>query len=189
MTLFEAVKVCYGKYVTFSGRATRSEFWKFILFMFLVLVALVIINSVLFGAETSYRVALDADGNPRGEPIKVTSYNDGLLGDIFLLVTLLPWLAVGWRRMHDSGRPGYLPFATLLVLFPSLVAFFVFSMGPTTFWYSISTTGGARIESTGGAVLFFIGFFAVFILNTYWLTRPSDPGPNKYGPNPNEVSQ
>ena len=70
MTLFEAVKVCYGKYVTFSGRATRSEFWKFIVFMFLVLVALVIINSVLVFREEFF------------EPIIVASllFNAVLLG-------------------------------------------------------------------------------------------------------------
>ena len=31
MNLFEAVKTCWVKYATFSGRASRSEFWYFIL--------------------------------------------------------------------------------------------------------------------------------------------------------------
>jgi uncharacterized membrane protein YhaH (DUF805 family) len=32
MNFFEAIKVCFIKYATFSGRARRSEFWYFILF-------------------------------------------------------------------------------------------------------------------------------------------------------------
>ena len=36
MNLFEAVKTCWVKYATFSGRASRSEFWYFILFCWLL---------------------------------------------------------------------------------------------------------------------------------------------------------
>ena len=188
MTLIEATKTCFRKYATFSGRATRSEFWKFILFMFLSIVALVIINSLIFGPEVGYRVALDAEGNPRGEPMRSVRYNEGWLGDVFFLVTLLPWLAVSWRRMHDSGRAGYLPFASWAVMLAVFSGFIVFSMGPSEFWTAIRTTGQATVNSTAGAVLFFIGFIGVFVLNIYWLTRPSDPHTNRYGPNPTEVT-
>jgi uncharacterized membrane protein YhaH (DUF805 family) len=32
MDFWTAVKTCYGKYATFGGRASRSEYWYFILF-------------------------------------------------------------------------------------------------------------------------------------------------------------
>ena len=32
----EAIKVCFSKYATFSGRASRSEYWYFFLFSFLL---------------------------------------------------------------------------------------------------------------------------------------------------------
>ena len=36
MSFGEAIKVCFQKYATFSGRARRSEYWSFTLFCFLV---------------------------------------------------------------------------------------------------------------------------------------------------------
>ncbi len=37
MTFGQSIKTCFSKYVTFSGRATRSEYWWFSLFSFIVL--------------------------------------------------------------------------------------------------------------------------------------------------------
>jgi uncharacterized membrane protein YhaH (DUF805 family) len=39
MTLVDSVKTCLTKYADFNGRATRSEYWWFILFFSIVLVA------------------------------------------------------------------------------------------------------------------------------------------------------
>ncbi|MGR3634471.1 MAG: DUF805 domain-containing protein, partial [Shimia sp.] len=33
MTFSEAIRTCFSKYVDFSGRAARSEYWWFILFI------------------------------------------------------------------------------------------------------------------------------------------------------------
>lgn len=35
MNFFDAVKTCFAKYADFTGRATRPEYWWFVLFMFL----------------------------------------------------------------------------------------------------------------------------------------------------------
>jgi len=35
LNIQEAVKICFLKYVTFSGRAPRAEFWWFVLFCFI----------------------------------------------------------------------------------------------------------------------------------------------------------
>jgi uncharacterized membrane protein YhaH (DUF805 family) len=40
MTFFEAVAKCYRKYFVFKGRASRSEFWWWTLFTFIVSAAL-----------------------------------------------------------------------------------------------------------------------------------------------------
>lgn len=53
MTFQESVQVCFSKYVDFSGRATRSEYWWFVLFTF---VASVVIS--LFSSTLSYVFAL-----------------------------------------------------------------------------------------------------------------------------------
>ena len=49
MTYLEAVKTCLTKYVDFSGRAGRSEFWWFFLFQVVVSVVLGIFSQALQG--------------------------------------------------------------------------------------------------------------------------------------------
>jgi uncharacterized membrane protein YhaH (DUF805 family) len=49
MTFQESIKVCLGKYAEFSGRASRSEYWWFILFLVLVSAATSLISPVLSG--------------------------------------------------------------------------------------------------------------------------------------------
>ena len=49
MTLGESIRVCFAKYATFSGRACRSEYWWFMLFIFLVSAAAISINDTVYG--------------------------------------------------------------------------------------------------------------------------------------------
>jgi uncharacterized membrane protein YhaH (DUF805 family) len=49
MTFQESIKVCFSKYADFSGRASRSEYWWFFLFVFLVGAACSMVSQVLAG--------------------------------------------------------------------------------------------------------------------------------------------
>ena len=49
MDFVQAIKSCLGQYATFSGRATRSEFWWFFLFQVLVMVATSMLGDVING--------------------------------------------------------------------------------------------------------------------------------------------
>ena len=49
MNFGQAISTCLGKYATFSGRASRSEFWWFFLFQVLLLVAVSMISDKLSG--------------------------------------------------------------------------------------------------------------------------------------------
>jgi len=75
------------QYADFSGRARRTEFWMFTLFNVVVAAVLALIDTFLIGAEL-------AGGY-------------GLAGMIYALVTLVPSLAVGARRLHDTDRTGW----------------------------------------------------------------------------------
>ena len=86
MDFTTAVRTCLQKYVTFSGRAQRSEFWYFVLFNFLVGIALGILDGVLFGW---------ASDNPE------------LLNGLFSLAMFLPSISVAVRRLHDTDRSGW----------------------------------------------------------------------------------
>lgn len=84
-------------YVGFQGRARRKEYWMFILFNWIIAMAL----SLVLGL---FNQSLGAT-----------------LGYIYSLAVLLPGLAVAVRRLHDTGRSGWM---ILLGLIP-LVGFII----------------------------------------------------------------
>ena len=112
---------------------------------------------------------------------------NGPLAGLFSLATFIPGLAAGWRRMHDTGRSG-------LYLFYPLFAI----IGLATF---IGLFGGAELIEGGDPGVLFDGVFGLILgialivilispfIVLWWLTRPSQPGQNQYGPNPHEVNQ
>jgi uncharacterized membrane protein YhaH (DUF805 family) len=83
-----------AKYATFSGRARRREYWIFVLGNFL---AGMILGVIAVATESSVDT----------------------LTNIYSAATLLPSIAVGVRRMHDTGRSGWcilIPFYNLILL-------------------------------------------------------------------------
>ena len=168
MSFGESVKTCFSKYITFSGRASRSEYWWFALFVFVATSILAMIDAAMFGVDP------------------VTQQPQGVLQPLFSLAIVLPFLAAGWRRMHDSGKPGWLLLLPMLV---SFATFFMFMMGALIF--SGLQNAGADPNALVGpaAVLGITGMFAAMVVQVllailllWWLTRPSDPGTNDYGP-------
>ena len=49
MTFFESIKTCYSKYADFNGCASRSEYWWYMLFYFLAMIACAMISDGLYG--------------------------------------------------------------------------------------------------------------------------------------------
>lgn len=87
MSFQDAVRTCLTeKYAGFSGRARRSEYWYFFLFTIIVGIVAGIIDGIL------------------GTQGKVGTL--GLVGAITSLALLVPGIAVGIRRLHDTGRSG-----------------------------------------------------------------------------------
>lgn len=174
MSFTEAVNTCFRKYVTFSGRASRPEYWWFVLFLVLGNVVAGIVDGVLFGS-----------GEVEVTDTGFTASTNGPIGSLFGLATFLPALAAAWRRMHDTGRSG------LYVFYPLIAMIGTFSF--------IGFVGGMQMLSAGDFAGLFTGLvgiiliFAVIVLILspfivlFWLTRPSQPGPNQWGPNPQEV--
>jgi uncharacterized membrane protein YhaH (DUF805 family)/cold shock CspA family protein len=105
------------KYVTFSGRARRKEYWGYFLFWLIALLTVSVLAMIADGAVGN----LD-----RGDGPLITLTVDGL----FVLATFLPGLAITIRRIHDIGLSGWL---YLLVFIPSIGALiiFVFTLIPS----------------------------------------------------------
>ena len=98
----EAVKTCFQKYITFSGRASRSEFWW--------CHSLTIVPFVLM-------IAVRAFGfNIPNKPFEA-------LYSMYTWVFLLPNISVMARRMHDINRSGWwVLFFTLAIWVPFVFA-------------------------------------------------------------------
>jgi uncharacterized membrane protein YhaH (DUF805 family) len=99
MNFQDAVKTCFQKYVTFSGRATRPEYWLFTLFNFICMVVLGLADGALFSTIDQATGAVT---------------NSGPLGTIFTLATLLPAISVSVRRMHDIDKSGWFVLINLI---------------------------------------------------------------------------
>lgn len=97
MTFQDAVRTCFEKYIVISGRARRSEFWWWALFIALGNLAFNILDSAIFGGDTQ------------------------ILGAIFALATLLPSVCVGGRRLHDRDMSAW----WLLLWFIPLVGWII----------------------------------------------------------------
>lgn len=91
MNFTTAVRTCFGKYATFTGRARRAEYWWFVLFNMLMSIVLSIADAMILGI--GFRA-------PQGEEPQI-------LSGIYSLAVFLPSLAVGARRLHDTGRSGW----------------------------------------------------------------------------------
>jgi len=90
-TPVESIKMSFTEFANFSGKATRYEYWWFLLFMVLVLAIATIIHEQL--------------------------------NQIVAIIFLVPFLAVGSRRLNDVGRSVwwqlflFVPFGQIVVLF------------------------------------------------------------------------
>jgi uncharacterized membrane protein YhaH (DUF805 family) len=115
------------QYVDFSGRARRTEYWMFTLFNLIIAVVLGFVDRALgFGSFTG-----SASGGV------AFSASLGLLGGLYSLAVLLPSLAVGVRRLHDTDRSGWWLLIGLIPLIGGIVllVFFVIegTRGPNRF--------------------------------------------------------
>jgi uncharacterized membrane protein YhaH (DUF805 family) len=87
MSFSDAIKTCLQrKYADFHGRARRSEYWFFFLFTAIVGIVGSILDTV-FGFRNDY--------------------GSGPIQGVLNLALLVPSLAVGARRLHDTSRSGW----------------------------------------------------------------------------------
>jgi uncharacterized membrane protein YhaH (DUF805 family) len=99
----EAVKTCFSKYATFSGRARRSEFWWFYLFTLIANAAAYIVDRLIGWTAVSFDTM-----EINGESYTVAStYYPGWIQSIVVLALILPMIAVSVRRLHDRDASGW----------------------------------------------------------------------------------
>ncbi len=179
MTFSDAVRTCFAKFFTFSGRASRPEYWFFFLFIVIWNIIAGIIDWQFF---TQVSVA-ETD-----EVKSVTATSSRPVQSIVGLIVFIPHLAVAFRRMHDTGRSGIFALLPILLMVGAL-AVLIFGIGIASQFHG----GTMDILLTRATLLVVIPTLLVLfvspLLVLWWLTRPSQPGANQYGPNPSNESQ
>ena len=115
--MFEEYKNALEKYAAFVGRASRKDLWMFVLYNFIISIAVGIVAGIIRVPAVSW---------------------------LYALFVFIPNLALAARRLHDTGRSGW--------------------------WQLI-------------ALVPIIGFVVLII----FYCTDSQPGENKYGPNPKQV--
>lgn len=107
MNFSQAITSGFQNYVVFEGRSRRSAYWFWVLFTGLISMAISVLFS--FDANTS-----------------------SVVSGLWSLVTLLPSLAVGIRRLHDTNRSGWFLLLALIPLVGAIILIVFFAQDGTT---------------------------------------------------------
>jgi uncharacterized membrane protein YhaH (DUF805 family) len=155
MNFWTAVQSCFRQYVGFSGRASRAEYWLWVLFT-------MVVSGVLHGLE---------GGGPQGP---------GPVGGAWNLATLLPSLAVASRRLHDTDRSAWwmlLPFGGFAVLgFWGALVMIEAAGNPNA--------AGIALPESIGLMVAGLACLGVFVLFLVWMATRGSAGANRYGADP-----
>ncbi len=95
------------KYAVFKGRAQRKEYWWFFGINLAIMLGLFVIDPML-----------GISGNPQNP----------MLPNFYALAVMLPTLAVGARRLHDTGRAAWWLLLYLIPVLGGLVLLFFFAL-------------------------------------------------------------
>ena len=158
----EAVKICFKKYFDFTGRARRSEYWWFVLFICLVRMVCSFIDGILiFAVDMKFMDAASC------------------------VLLFIPSMAVVFRRLHDIGRSGWWSGVSYILVAISILSV-LFMAG---FDFGVLMDNESMFRTLSGtqrmiALLPFIGGLVLCFVILVFSLFDSEPGENKYGPSP-----
>lgn len=134
------------RFAQFRGRAPRAEYWWFYLATTIIGFLLSLIDAAVGAGD--------------------------VIGGLFSLLTMVPWISVSVRRLHDIDRTGWW-LALLLVPLVPLVVYFG----------SGASDSGADFF-TGPLIFALILFLGAAITVFVFSVLPGTTGSNRYGPDP-----
>lgn len=160
----EAIRRFFLKYATFKGRASRSEFWFFVLFNAIVGTVLNIAKWSLPREAKSFIIFLDV---------------------LWELAILVPYIAIAVRRLHDTNKSGtwlFAPFGSMilgLILVISGIGSALFSMASHFDLDMMDDVSTPDLKPAGmGIFLIVLGLLVVLagsILFIVLMVAPEDP--------------
>lgn len=157
-------------YATFSGRASRAEFWWFFLFVMIFYVVLMIAAGAIGGGMAAANPAIAAMTGSFG----VMS----IIVTVFWLALLLPTVAVQIRRLHDTNRSGW----WLGVFWLLYVVYFAMLIRSTLGQAADGTP--PNLGMAAGMGIFALVFFVYSIVLFVFFCLRGTQGPNRFGDDP-----
>jgi uncharacterized membrane protein YhaH (DUF805 family) len=97
MTFQDSIRTVLSKYATFTGRAGRPEYWWWVLAVLIAAAVASVLDGMIFGSDVS------------------------IFGGLLSLAIVVPNIAVGVRRLHDTDRSGWWLTLTLIPVIGLLV--------------------------------------------------------------------
>lgn len=150
----QAIRRYFKSYARFTGRASRSEYWFSALGLFLiglVPTVLFIVSMIVMTTSMEYEQRrVYRNGYSVTETVATTPPAPGSVVFVVIcsilifavyLATLVPSLAITWRRLHDSNQPGPMYFLSLIPYAGGLILFILLCMP--------SKAEGARFDLPG----------------------------------------
>lgn len=160
MGFSEAISTCYSKFFVFEGRASRSEFWYFRLFVGLANGVITILEKLVPKSGTGL------------DPMVI------IMISVSAFLLLMPDISVQVRRFHDRGISGFwlLP----IVLIPGIMIVALYS----------GVNGGSSSASAVNEALPLLGllWLGFFFFTLVVSVLPGQKGANKYGADPLECN-
>ena len=113
-----AIQNCLKRYNDFSNRTSRSDFWLFVLFIFIFSSVIIIIEIILLNLGYNFK---------------------GLLLLIFEIIIFFPFIAAGSRRLHDINKSGWWQLLSITILGLIPLIFWWFTVGKNNNKYGVAT--------------------------------------------------
>ena len=177
--MVDAVKLFIANYFNFSGRASRSEYWWFVLAMVIASFVCGMIDGLFWTIVQSISLGIDNINDPT-EPLVIASYFV-TLNNLLALVTFIGWISLTVRRFHDRGFSGWWVAAGCIIAIPWTVVFIWFVIGIEDVLLYGEEFSPALITA---AIISTIPMIAYSIFSLYVLVTPPVDDVNKWGRNP-----
>ena len=112
---------CMKNYAVFKGRASRAEFWYFILYWIILYGVIIIIDRTI-----GYNI-INLNDLPYSEYIPLAKFS-GEVGPLILFyrpLTIIPSIAAATRRLHDINMSGKWSILLITPLAPITMLFLI----------------------------------------------------------------
>jgi uncharacterized membrane protein YhaH (DUF805 family) len=129
ISLPNAVRRFFTKYIRFDGRASRSEYWWWALTNFIVLAVLYTLYGIGAATSESQTVSNGSVTTTAMTSPSVLFVIAGILIGIWGLGTIIPNLAITWRRLHDANFAGPFYFLGFIPVVGPIILLVFFVMG------------------------------------------------------------